>query len=127
VLVRSAIGSLGKKDPPLQSLSPKKAQTRSGSSIALEYPGNHAMHEATVSEIARAILDHLRKNPEAQDTVDGILHWWLPSQEIEPRIATISDALHVLMAAGLVTEFVGKDTQISYRMTNRELRNPEGA
>jgi Fe2+ or Zn2+ uptake regulation protein len=83
------------------------------------------MHEATVSETARAILEHLRQNPEAQDTVAGIVHWWLPSQAIEPRTATIIDALRELVKAGLVMEFEGKDLQISYRLTNRELRDPD--
>lgn len=83
------------------------------------------MDEATVSETARAILDHLRKNPEAQDTVAGILQWWLPSQGIRPRTATIIDALNELIAVGLVTEFEGKDAQISYRMTIHGGRKPE--
>jgi Fe2+ or Zn2+ uptake regulation protein len=81
------------------------------------------MHEATVSEIARAILEHLRKNPEAQDTLAGVVQWWLPSHEINPRTATIKDALDELVATGLVTEFEGTDAQISYRMTTHDVRN----
>jgi len=83
------------------------------------------MHEATVSETAQAILDHLHKNPEAQDTLAGIVQWWLPSREIKPRTAIIKDALSELITAGLVTELKGKDAQISYRMTNRGLRKVE--
>jgi Fe2+ or Zn2+ uptake regulation protein len=83
------------------------------------------MREATVSEIARAILDHLHENPEAQDTLAGIVQWWLPSQEIKARIATIKEALNELIAAGLVTELEGKDEQISYRMTSHGLDHPE--
>ena len=83
------------------------------------------MREATVSEIARAILNHLHKHPEAQDTLAGIVQWWLPAQEIKPRTATIKVALSELIAAGLVTELEGKDEQISYRMTTHGLQNHE--
>jgi len=74
------------------------------------------MYEATISEIAQAILDHLRQNPDAQDTLAGIVQWWLPSRKIRSRTATIKDALGELVSAGLVTRIEGKDAQISYRL-----------
>lgn len=74
------------------------------------------MYEATVSEIAQAILEHLRRNPDAQDTLAGIVEWWLPSREIRSRTATIKDALNELVSAGLVIRVEGKDAQISYRL-----------
>ena len=74
------------------------------------------MYEATESEIAQAILDHLRQNPEAQDTLAGIVQWWLPLREIKSRTATIKDALSELVSAGLVIRIEGKDAQISYRL-----------
>ena len=74
------------------------------------------MYKPDVSEIAQAILDHLRRNPEAQDTLAGIVQWWLPAHEIKPRTATIKDALSELVAAGLVIRIEGKDTQVSYRL-----------
>ena len=74
------------------------------------------MREATVSEIAQEILGHLRKNPEAQDTLAGIDQWWLPSREIRSRTATIKGALHELVSAGLVIRIEGKDAQVSYRL-----------
>ena len=75
-----------------------------------------AMYKPDVSEIAQAILEHLRRNPEAQDTLAGVVQWWLPSQEIKPRTATIKDALSELVAAGLVIRIEGKDMQVSYRL-----------
>ena len=74
------------------------------------------MHEATASEIAQAILDHLRQNPDAQDTLAGIVEWWLPSREIRSRTATIQEALNELVSAGLVIRVEGKDAQLSYRL-----------
>ena len=75
------------------------------------------MEQANVSEIAQEILDHLRKHPQAQDTLEGIGQWWVPSQ-MAFGSAAIKDALDELVDAGLITELMGKDAHISYRITN---------
>ncbi len=75
------------------------------------------MHEASVSEIVQEILDHLHKYPQAQDTLEGIVQWWLPAR-MKSRTATIKDALDELVDEGLITEHEGKDAQVSYRMTD---------
>lgn len=31
------------------------------------------------AEVVRAIVRHLLRHPEAKDTVEGILAWWLPA------------------------------------------------
>ena len=69
----------------------------------------------------QAILEYLRKHPEAQDTLAGIAEWWLPEQEVKVRTATVMEALDELVAAGLISEHEGKDRQISYRLTKRGL------
>lgn len=74
------------------------------------------MHEPGVAETVRAILEYLRKNPNAQDTQDGILQWWLTELPTKPRDATVKKALEDLVRAGLLSEHKGKDAQISYRM-----------
>jgi hypothetical protein len=79
------------------------------------------MCEASLSEIAREILDYLRKNPEARDTLEGVVQWWLPEPEIKRRTAAIKDALDELVGAGLLGEHIGKDAQISYRITRQGL------
>ena len=75
------------------------------------------MEQANVSEIAQEILDHLRKHPQAQDTLEGIGQWWVPSRMLSGS-AAIKDALDELVDAGLITELMGKDAHISYRITN---------
>lgn len=75
------------------------------------------MHEAILSETAQAILDYLRRNPEAQDTLEGISLWWLPEQHHRTRVATIKEALQELIDAEFISEHRGKDAQISYRIT----------
>ena len=74
------------------------------------------MKEASVSEIAEEILNHLHQNPQAQDTLEGIVQWWLPAR-MSSGSAQIKDALDELVDEGLITEHVGKDAQISYHIT----------
>jgi hypothetical protein len=83
------------------------------------------MHEATLSETAQAILDYLRRNPEAQDTLEGIVQWWLPERHLTPRVATIKEALKELLDAELISEHRGKDAQISYRITTLGLHKSD--
>ncbi len=74
------------------------------------------MHELSIDETVRAIMEYLRQNPDAQDTQDGILQWWLTELPTKPRDATVKKALDDLVRAGLLSEHKGKDAQISYRM-----------
>lgn len=76
------------------------------------------MQESTLSETAQLILDYLRRNPEAQDTLEGIVQWWLPERYSTIRMATIRAALQELIDAALVSQHRGKDAQISYRITS---------
>jgi len=76
------------------------------------------MQEPALSETAQLILDYLRKNPDAQDTLEGIVQWWLPEQHFTTRVSTIRAALQELIDAELVSEHRGKDAQISYRITS---------
>ena len=77
------------------------------------------MQEASVSEIARAIASYVEKNPEAQDTLEGIVQWWLPEAQHPTRIALIKKALDELVGEGLLTAYKAKDAQIFYRATRR--------
>jgi Fe2+ or Zn2+ uptake regulation protein len=84
------------------------------------------MNERRRTRVAKAILDYLRKHPEAQDTLAGIAQWWLPQQDVRSRMATVKEALNELVRAGLISEHEGKDAQISYRLTKPglDIRRP---
>jgi hypothetical protein len=81
------------------------------------------MSKRRQSRVAEAILDYLRKHPEAQDTLAGIAEWWLPTQGIRNGAANVKEALDELVAEGLLSEHQGKDAQVSYRITHRGLRD----
>lgn len=77
------------------------------------------MNKVSTSRIARAILQYLHKNPDAQDTLAGIAEWWLPNQ-ITPQATTVKEALALLIAQELVLEVKGKDAQSHYRINDRK-------
>ena len=75
----------------------------------------------TISQIAAAILAYLAEHPKAQDTLEGIVEWWLLEQEIKRRTVMVQDALAELVAKGLVVERKGRDGRMHYRL-NRQKR-----
>ena len=77
------------------------------------------MNNVSASRVARAILQYLHKNPDAQDTLAGIAEWWLPKQ-ITTQATTVKEALALLMADELVLEVKGKDAQCHYRINDRK-------
>jgi hypothetical protein len=83
------------------------------------------MYEESRSEIARAIVEYLRKNPHAQDTLAGIAEWWLPQQRIKTSKAKLKEVLADLVTRGLILESKGKDLQIHYRINDRKLDESE--
>ena len=74
----------------------------------------------TMSQIAAAILAYLAEHPKAQDTLEGIVEWWLLEQEIKRRTVMVQEALAELLAKGLVVERKGRDGRMHYRLNRRK-------
>jgi hypothetical protein len=74
------------------------------------------------SGIANDILAYLSEHPDAQDTLQGIVEWWLLEQEIKSRISQVERALKELVSKGLVVERKGEDSQIRYRINRRKTK-----
>jgi predicted transcriptional regulator len=66
------------------------------------------------SQIAYEILAYLSRNPSAQDTIEGIVEWWLLAQHIERQIAKVQSALTDLVQRGLILEKKNADSRIYY-------------
>ena len=77
------------------------------------------MKKVSTSLIARAILQYLHKNPDAQDTLAGITQWWLP-KHMTVQAVTVKEALTLLIADKLILEVKGKDAQSHYRLNDRK-------
>jgi len=67
------------------------------------------------------ILEYFIANPNAQDTVKGIVTWWFLERPIKPRTDTVEKVLKKLAKDGLVIARKGRDSQTRYKM-NRKRR-----
>ena len=57
-----------------------------------------------LSAIARRIMNYLQVHPNAQDSLEGIVEWWLLEQRIMETALEVSRALQELVEKGLVLE-----------------------
>ena len=67
--------------------------------------------------VAGEILSYLGKHPQASDTLEGIVEWWLLQQKIEYQTKVVRDALAELIERGFLVKEVTKDSRVRYRAT----------
>lgn len=67
-------------------------------------------------EVRYHILTYLCDNPNAGDTFEGIVEWWLLHQRIKFETRNISEAVRKLVMEGLILEDEGPDSRITYRI-----------
>ena len=68
-------------------------------------------------QIAVDILSYLSRNPEAKDTLEGIVDWWLLQQEIERKVANVKKVLDELVREELILEIKSGDNNRHYRIS----------
>jgi hypothetical protein len=73
-------------------------------------------------ETAHKILAYLMDNPNAQDTLEGILDWWLLQQDLKRNIALVRKALDQLIDKKFLLERKGNDKQKYYRVNQEKLK-----
>lgn len=66
------------------------------------------------------ILRYLSAHPQAADTVDGIVMWWLPRQRYEEAVDRVQRALDDLVARGLVDRITLVDGTVLYADRGQE-------
>ncbi|MCH8304300.1 MAG: hypothetical protein IIB94_04130 [Candidatus Marinimicrobia bacterium] len=71
--------------------------------------------------ISELILNYLRKNPDAGDTVEGISNWWLEIERIDYTIDSVKDALKVLLKNGTVKEHKSREGTIIYKVNEKQI------
>jgi hypothetical protein len=70
------------------------------------------------SAIAQDLLGYLISNPDAQDTLEGIVEWWLFQMKLETRTIKVKEAVAGLVARGLILECTGSDSRLRYRIND---------
>jgi len=81
------------------------------------------MCEAEKLQTSHEILAYLAENPDAEDTLEGVVEWWLLEQRIKHLAARVEEALAELVAAGLVLERKGRDLRSHYRINPGRLED----
>jgi len=56
--------------------------------------------------IAREILAYLKEHPDAQDSIEGIMQWWLLERNISFQAKMLKEALAGLEKEGSVVEVI---------------------
>ena len=74
------------------------------------------------NEIARNILAYLVEHPKAQDTLEGIMQWWLLEQEIKFQKEKVREAIADLVGKGLILERKGGKSHVHYRINQRMIK-----
>jgi len=70
----------------------------------------------TAKQVSHQILQYLVRNPDAQDTLEGILQWWLLEQQIRNSATTVREALEWLISKDLVRTRQGADMRTYFRV-----------
>lgn len=78
------------------------------------------------SRIAHNVLTYLAEHPDSQDTLEGIVEWWLLEQEIKHQTVLVREVLAELVARGLVLERKGTDARVRYHVNQERLLEIRG-
>ena len=72
-------------------------------------------------EICQYILAYLYDNPDAGDTFEGIVEWWVLRQRLKFETRKVSEAVARLISEGLIEEHEEADSHI-YRVNRTKER-----
>ena len=75
------------------------------------------------AQIGFQILAYLAEHPEAQDTLEGIVEWWLLERQIKFQSDRVQAALSELVSQGLILEKKGPDLQKRYGINQAIYKN----
>jgi plasmid stabilization system protein ParE len=75
---------------------------------------NSGGDKAGEADMAYQILAYLHANPDAQDTLEGIIEWWLLDQNIKRQSERVKQALAQLIERGLIVARMGTDSRVHY-------------
>jgi hypothetical protein len=70
---------------------------------------------------APEILDYLTRHPDAQDTIDGILHWWVLDSCIRTWAPKIAESVGQLVHQGFLEQKPSTDGHVFYRVSSQYL------
>lgn len=72
--------------------------------------------------VAQALLRYLQAHPDAADTLEGVVKWWLPRQRYLDAMESVEAALELLVQREMVEKFPGP-SGVVYRCPRRRARS----
>jgi hypothetical protein len=78
-------------------------------------------HYPAMQRLGYEILAYLAEHPDAQDTTEGIIEWWLSGSAAKPNAALVEEALAELIALGFVLTRKSEDARTYYKADRRKL------
>jgi hypothetical protein len=78
------------------------------------------------SEIAHEILGYLAEHPDAQDSLEGIVEWWLLERRLRRKTQLVKEVLADLVAQGLVQQSQNRDAHSRYRLNPTRAEEIQG-
>src|SRR5439155_24951738 len=82
--------------------------------------GHMSESEGRARVVADEIARYLDCRPDASDTEDGIVQWWIPRIRIEEEMTVVRDALAFLVAQGIVERVVMRCGLVMFRRLSRD-------
>jgi hypothetical protein len=73
-------------------------------------------------ETSHKILEYLINNPDAQDTFEGIVDWWLLQQDIKRNVGLIRETVDELIHQGFLLERQGNGRRKYYQLNRERLQ-----
>jgi hypothetical protein len=70
---------------------------------------------------AAEILDYLARHPDAQDSLEGILHWWVLDAYIREWAPRIAETLAQLVERGFLERKLSQDGHVFYKVSSSHL------
>lgn len=77
--------------------------------------------DASLQSPAPEILDYLARHPDAQDTIEGILHWWVLDTCIRNWAPKITETVAQLVERGFLEQESSSDGHVFYRASTQYL------
>jgi hypothetical protein len=71
---------------------------------------------------AHDLLSYLLDHTMAEDTIEGIVDWWLLEEKIKRRTKEVQKIIDELVAEELIVARESKDSKIRYRINIRKMK-----
>ncbi len=74
-----------------------------------------------ISDIEYEILSYMVENPDAQDTLEGIVQWWLLERKLRYETPRVKEVVEELVSRGLVLERKNASSRTHYKINRSRM------